>query len=84
VVAGAQIFCCANCAAMLQQAGPGSDPQSPAHENDLRCTHCEAPIVDERAMESAGDDTFCCHNCAVAHRSGLAVGERDATRSTTA
>ncbi len=60
---GGAIFCCANCAAAMEQEGSGSDPQAPAHENNLHCIHCGTPIADESTMRSRGDDAFCCENC---------------------
>src|SRR5258708_35122756 len=66
-VHGSRTYCCANCAAAMEQYGPGTDPDSTRAKNDLRCTHCGAPIVDESSMESQGDAAFCCRNCKVAH-----------------
>jgi DNA-directed RNA polymerase subunit RPC12/RpoP len=65
-VHGELVFCCASCAAALEQYGPGSDPHSTQAERRLRCAHCGAPIVDERTMEEKGDQAFCCPNCAAA------------------
>ena len=65
-VHGDQTFCCANCAAAMEQGGSGSDPQALDHPGDLRCAHCSAPIIDESTMESRGDQAFCCRNCASA------------------
>lgn len=61
---GGDIYCCANCAAAMEQQGAGSDPQAGRQENDLRCAHCGCAIVDESSMQSDGDDAFCCANCA--------------------
>jgi hypothetical protein len=47
---------------MAMRSG-GSDPRAPQHPNDLRCAHCEAPIVYEASMETRGDAAFCCRNC---------------------
>ena len=66
VVHGGSTYCCANCAAAMEQTGRGSDPRSPRREGDLRCEHCSAPIVDERTLEVHGDRSFCCANCATA------------------
>jgi hypothetical protein len=33
---------------------------------ELRCAHCEVPIVDEAVMQSRGDEAYCCANCAQA------------------
>ena len=64
VVHGTMTYCCANCAAAMEQSGPGSDPDSGTGKNHLRCAHCGAPIVNEATMESRGDQAFCCPNCA--------------------
>ena len=64
VVHGSATYCCANCAAAMEQSGSGSDPGAGRRENDLRCAHCGVAIVDESSMESRGDDAFCCANCA--------------------
>jgi len=66
VVHGAAIYCCANCAAAMEQGGSGSDPRTMAREEDLRCAHCGVVIVDESTMTSRGDQAFCCSNCALA------------------
>jgi hypothetical protein len=60
---GGMIYCCANCANVMEQGGSGSDPHSIEHENDLRCMHCGTPIADESTMQSRGDDAYCCANC---------------------
>jgi DNA-directed RNA polymerase subunit RPC12/RpoP len=70
VVHGGQTYCCANCAAALEQTTGGSDPQGPDHAEALRCAHCGSPIVHEEALESRGDLAFCCPNCAAAHDQG--------------
>jgi hypothetical protein len=64
VVHGDMTFCCANCSEAMEQHGSGSDPGTFAHTQDLRCSHCDVPIVDESTMVSRGDDAFCCANCA--------------------
>ena len=64
VVHGDKTYCCANCAAAMEQGGGGSDPHALAHAGDLRCAHCRTAIVDESTMESRGDLAFCCANCA--------------------
>ena len=64
VVHGDMTFCCANCAAAMEQSGSGSDPHVGDRAGDLRCAHCGTPIVDESTMESRGDQAFCCSNCA--------------------
>ena len=64
VVHGGLTYCCANCSAALEQAGPGSDPDSATGKNHLKCSHCGVPIVNEDNMEGEGDEVFCCPNCA--------------------
>ena len=64
VIHGTMTYCCPNCAAAMEQAGPGSDPHSATGKNHLQCAHCGAPIVDENTMETRGDQAFCCPNCA--------------------
>lgn len=64
VVHGDMTYCCANCAAAMEQTTGGSDPRPLAHAGDLHCTHCATPIVDESTMVSRGDNAFCCANCA--------------------
>jgi hypothetical protein len=66
VVHGDKIYCCANCAAAMEQGGSGSDPRTLSHQEDLRCAHCDAVIVDESTMVSRDDQAFCCANCAAA------------------
>lgn len=66
VVHGGTTYCCANCAAAMEQGGSGSDPGTMQHADALRCAHCSTPIVDESTMVSRGDDAFCCTNCASA------------------
>lgn len=66
VVHGDRTFCCANCAALVEQTTGGSDPHGPVHENAIRCAHCSAPIIHDLTMEMRGDDAFCCRNCATA------------------
>ena len=64
VVHGPDTYCCANCSAAMEQRGMGTDPQSPRHENDIRCGRCTCPIVHDRTMET--DDAgqiYCCRNC---------------------
>ncbi len=69
VVHGDKTYCCANCAAAMEQGGSGSDPRTMAHTEDLRCSHCGVAIVDESTMVSRDDQAFCCSNCAA----GMAV-----------
>jgi DNA-directed RNA polymerase subunit RPC12/RpoP len=64
VVHGDRTFCCANCAAAMEQGGSGSDPRTMSHDEDLRCSHCGVTIVNEATMVSRGDQGFCCSNCA--------------------
>jgi DNA-directed RNA polymerase subunit RPC12/RpoP len=64
VVHGAATFCCANCAAAVEESGSGSDPRTLSHPDALRCGHCGTAIVDESTMVSRGDQAFCCANCA--------------------
>ena len=73
VIHGRLTFCCANCAAAMEESGSGSDPHAFKHENDLRCDHCAAPIVDESTMETRGDQAFCCANCLHAMSGGLGL-----------
>jgi len=63
VIHGDLTFCCANCAAAMEQQGSGSDPRAMEHAEDLRCAHCGTPIVDESTMDSRGDEAYCCDNC---------------------
>jgi hypothetical protein len=45
----------------------------------LRCTYCNAPIVDESTKAVVGDQTYCCLNCAMGSRleaAGPAAAER--------
>ena len=56
-------YCCANCATAMEQQGSGSDPRAPEHDEDLHCTHCGTPIVDESTMDARGSDPYCCTNC---------------------
>jgi len=65
-VHGDMAYCCANCAAAMEQGGSGSDPQALDHPGDLRCAHCGCAIVDESSMESRDDQAYCCRNCATA------------------
>jgi hypothetical protein len=69
VVHGDKTFCCANCAAGMEQGGSGSDPRTMSHAEALHCSHCGVAIVDESTMVSRGDQAFCCSNCAA----GMAV-----------
>ena len=64
VVHGGSTFCCANCAAAMEEGGSGSDPKTLSHPDALRCAHCGSAIVDETSMVSRGSDAFCCRNCA--------------------
>ena len=66
VVHGDRTYCCANCAAALEQTTGGSDPQDSEQKGQFQCAHCNAAIVDESTMETRGDDAFCCRNCATA------------------
>jgi hypothetical protein len=66
VVHGDRTYCCANCAAALEQTTGGSDPQAPDQKGQFRCAHCNAAIVDESTMGTRGDQAFCCRNCAMA------------------
>ena len=61
VVHGDMTYCCANCAAAVEQHGSGAEPTGA-----LTCTHCGSLIVDESTMVSRGDQAFCCSNCASA------------------
>jgi len=63
---GGRLYCCANCAAAMEQVTGGSDPQGPSHENDFRCARCRCVIVHEATMEERGDQPYCCRNCAEA------------------
>jgi len=65
VVHGDMTYCCANCAAGMEQHGSGSDSHQ-AHAGQLRCSHCGVAIVDEGPMVSRGNDAYCCTNCASA------------------
>jgi hypothetical protein len=64
VIHGDLTYCCANCAAAMEQTAGGSDARPLSHPGDLRCSHCGTPIVDESTMVSQGDQAFCCGNCA--------------------
>ena len=64
VVHGDATYCCANCAAAMEQGGSGSDRDSLSQPDALRCSHCGTPIIDERTMETRGDQAFCCASCA--------------------
>ena len=64
VIHGDMTYCCANCAAAVEQTSGGSDPRPLDHPGDLRCGHCSSAIVDESTMVSRGDQAFCCTNCA--------------------
>jgi hypothetical protein len=64
VVHGDKTFCCANCAAGMEQGGSGSDPRTMSHTEALHCGHCGVAIVDESTMVSRGNQAFCCSNCA--------------------
>jgi DNA-directed RNA polymerase subunit RPC12/RpoP len=66
VVHGDKVYCCANCAAAMEQGGSGSDPRTLSHAEDLRCSHCGVPIVDDSTLVSRDDQAFCCSNCAAA------------------
>jgi hypothetical protein len=66
VVHGDMTYCCANCAAAVEQTTGGSDPKPLAHAGDLRCAHCDCAIVDESSLVARGDQAFCCANCASA------------------
>jgi hypothetical protein len=66
VVHGDMTYCCANCAAAVEQTTGGSDPKPLSHAGDLRCAHCDCAIVDESSMVARGDQPFCCTNCASA------------------
>jgi hypothetical protein len=66
VVHGDMTYCCANCAAAVEQTSGGSDPRPHGHAGDLRCAHCDCAIVDESSMVARGDAAYCCTNCASA------------------
>jgi hypothetical protein len=66
VVHGYTVFCCPNCAEVMEQTGSGSDPRALRHAEDPRCERCESPIVYRATMETRGDKVFCCTNCAQA------------------
>src|SRR5688572_28470937 len=76
---GGAIYCCANCAAMMEQQGSGSDPQTFDRPNDLRCAHCACAIVDESTMETHGDRAYCCANCARAMEAAPRAGASTTT-----
>jgi hypothetical protein len=63
VVHGDKTYCCANCAAAMEQSGSGSDRQTRSHAEDLRCAHCGVAIVEESTMQSRADQAYCCANC---------------------
>jgi hypothetical protein len=63
---GGRLYCCANCAAAMEQVTGGSDPQGPGKEGEFRCARCQCVIVDEATMEERGDQPYCCRNCAEA------------------
>ena len=63
---GGRLYCCANCAAAMEQVTGGSDPKGPAHAGAFRCTRCQCVIVDESTLEERGDAPYCCRNCAEA------------------
>lgn len=60
------MFCCANCAAAMEQVTGGSDPKGPAREGDFRCARCRCAIVHDLTMEERGGEPYCCRNCAEA------------------
>ena len=67
VVHGGLTYCCSNCSAALEQAGPGSDPDSATGKNHLKCAHCGTAIVNEDNMQLRGEQMYCCPNCARGH-----------------
>jgi DNA-directed RNA polymerase subunit RPC12/RpoP len=73
VVHGDKTYCCANCAAEMEEGGSGSDPRTLKHPEAMRCSHCGTAIVDESTMVSQGDQAFCCANCAGAMTSTSAA-----------
>jgi DNA-directed RNA polymerase subunit RPC12/RpoP len=66
VVHGAEIYCCPNCSAAIEESGSGSDPHALTHEGDLRCERCEVAIVDENTFVERDGHGYCCANCAAA------------------
>jgi hypothetical protein len=64
VVHGEMTYCCANCAAAMEERGSGSDPRTLAHPDAMTCAHCGCRIVDESTLVSRGESAFCCGNCA--------------------
>lgn len=37
-----------------------------ALDQNLKCAHCNTPIVDKSSMVSRGNQAFCCRNCELA------------------
>jgi len=58
------VYCCANCAAAMEQQGSGSDPHTLSTAGEARCSHCGSVIRDDTSMVMEGDQVFCCTNCA--------------------
>ena len=54
VVHGQRTYCCANCAAAVEQVTGGSDPRVPEYAGKLRCAHCGVAIVDESTITHDG------------------------------
>jgi hypothetical protein len=89
VVHGDMTYCCANCAAAMEQSGSGSDPHTLRQAGDLRCDHCGCVIVNESTLQSRDDRAYCCPNClnaaaeatasAAAGPETLPVGDRSRT-----
>jgi hypothetical protein len=48
----------------MEHVAGGSDPRPLSRRPVPRCSHCGTPIVDERTMETRGNQIFCCANCA--------------------
>lgn len=66
VIHGDVAYCCANCAAAMEQGGGGSDPHATDRSGELACDHCRAPIVDESTMQERDGRAYCCASCLAA------------------